>query len=233
MICARDLLERAHQVLRRARDDRGAAVGRVLAVARDRPDQDEADRVGDDRDERRRSARPAARCCCRRLPPPKPPNIRRRGPKRVEHRGEHREEARDRHDVTSRFAMCESSCARTPSTSCGSSRCQRPGVTATAACFGLRPVANAFGTSRVDDGDPRLRQVGHRAEPLDHRVQLGRLSARDDLRPGRGERELVGGVVLEEGDPDRRSRASARARLQDAGTGRPRRRRRAGPAGRS
>ena len=26
-------------------------------------------------------------------------------------------------------------------------------VTATAACFGLRPVANAFGTSRVDDGD--------------------------------------------------------------------------------
>ena len=48
---------------------------------------------------------------------------------------------------TSRFAMCESSCASTPSTSRGSSRCQRPLVTATAACFGLRPVANAFGTS--------------------------------------------------------------------------------------
>ena len=48
---------------------------------------------------------------------------------------------------TSRFATCESSCASTASTSCGSSRFQRPCVTATAACFGLRPVANAFGTS--------------------------------------------------------------------------------------
>ena len=43
--------------------------------------------------------------------------------------------------------MCESSCAITPSTSCGSSRRQRPSVTATAECFGLRPVANAFGMS--------------------------------------------------------------------------------------
>src|SRR5712691_7931042 len=48
---------------------------------------------------------------------------------------------------TSRFAMCESSCASTPSISCGSSRRHSPVVTATAACLGLRPVANAFGTS--------------------------------------------------------------------------------------
>ena len=48
---------------------------------------------------------------------------------------------------TSRLAMCESSWASTPSTSCGSSRFQRPVVTATAEFFGLRPVANAFGTS--------------------------------------------------------------------------------------
>ncbi len=48
---------------------------------------------------------------------------------------------------TSRFATCESSCASTASTSFGSSRRQRPFVTATAACFGLRPVAKAFGTS--------------------------------------------------------------------------------------
>src|SRR5471030_1401497 len=47
---------------------------------------------------------------------------------------------------TSRFAMCESSCARTPSTSFGLSRSQRPVVTHTAACLGDRPVANAFGT---------------------------------------------------------------------------------------
>ena len=48
---------------------------------------------------------------------------------------------------TSRFWMCASSCASTPSTSRGSSVSQRPVVTATAECFGLRPVANAFGTS--------------------------------------------------------------------------------------
>src|SRR5919206_251431 len=48
---------------------------------------------------------------------------------------------------TSRFATCESSWARTPSISFGSSRRQRPVVTATTACFGLRPVAKAFGTS--------------------------------------------------------------------------------------
>ena len=48
---------------------------------------------------------------------------------------------------TSRFAMCESSWASTASTSCGSSRRQSPVVTATAACFGLRPVAKALGTS--------------------------------------------------------------------------------------
>src|SRR5437660_1188506 len=48
---------------------------------------------------------------------------------------------------TSRLATCESSWASTPSISCGSRRSQRPRVTATAACFGLRPVAKAFGTS--------------------------------------------------------------------------------------
>ena len=47
---ARDLLQRAHQVLGRAGHQRRAAVGRVLAVARDRADEDVADRVGDDRD---------------------------------------------------------------------------------------------------------------------------------------------------------------------------------------
>ena len=55
---------------------------------------------------------------------------------------------------------------------------------------------------RRDDGDPRLGQVGHRAEPLDHRVQLGRLLGRDDLRAGGSERQLVGGEVLERGQPD-------------------------------
>ena len=49
--------------------------------------------------------------------------------------------------ATSRWATCESSCASTPSSSCGSSRSSRPWVTATAACLGLRPVAKALGMS--------------------------------------------------------------------------------------
>ena len=49
--------------------------------------------------------------------------------------------------ATSRLATCVSSCASTPSISCGSRRFHRPCVTATTAFFWLRPVANAFGTS--------------------------------------------------------------------------------------
>src|SRR5215211_3372410 len=49
--------------------------------------------------------------------------------------------------ATSRFAMCESSWATTPSTSARSSRRHRPSVTATTECLGFRPVAKAFGTS--------------------------------------------------------------------------------------
>ena len=75
---ARDLLQRAHQVLRRAGDERGAAVGRVLAVARDRADEDEADRVGDDRDgedDQPDRHRLSPLLLFRPPPPPKPPNI--------------------------------------------------------------------------------------------------------------------------------------------------------------
>src|SRR5439155_20191506 len=58
------------------------------------------------------------------------------------------------------------------------------------------------GDLAVDDGDARLGQIAHGAETLDHVVQLWRLIALDHLRAGGGQRELVGGEVLEEGDPD-------------------------------
>ena len=45
----------------------------------------------------------------------------------------------------SRCFTCASSCAMTPSSSCSLSTCRIPSVAATAACGGLRPVANAFG----------------------------------------------------------------------------------------
>ena len=104
---------------------------------------------------------------------------------------------------TSRFAMCESSCASTPSISAGSSRFQRPVVTATAACFGERPVAKAFGTGVSMIAILRLRQVGHRAQALDHVVQR-RAPPRGStiFAPEARERELVGGEVLEEREPD-------------------------------
>ena len=43
------------------------------------------------------------------------------------------------------FLMWASSCAITPAISSSLSICNNPVVTATAACCGLRPVANAFG----------------------------------------------------------------------------------------
>ena len=55
---------------------------------------------------------------------------------------------------------------------------------------------------RVDDRDPRLRQVGQRAQPLDHRMELGRLLRRDDLRSRGCERQLVRRPVLEHGQAD-------------------------------
>ena len=45
----------------------------------------------------------------------------------------------------SRCSTCPSSCAITPSSSRSSITCNSPSVTATAACDGLRPVANALG----------------------------------------------------------------------------------------
>ena len=48
---------------------------------------------------------------------------------------------------TSRFLTCESSWARTPSSSSSSRIRMMPSVTATAAWSGLRPVANALGAS--------------------------------------------------------------------------------------
>ena len=47
----------------------------------------------------------------------------------------------------SRFLMWASSCAITPRSSSSESSFVIPAVTATAACLGLRPVANAFGCS--------------------------------------------------------------------------------------
>ncbi len=49
--------------------------------------------------------------------------------------------------ITSRWATWESSCDSTPSSSSRSSRRRMPVVTQTTECWGLRPVAKAFGTS--------------------------------------------------------------------------------------
>ena len=48
-------------------------------------------------------------------------------------------------------------------------------VAHTVAVFGERPTANAFGIGVCGDRDPRLGDVGLDAQPIDDRVQLGRL----------------------------------------------------------
>src|SRR5439155_24782904 len=68
---------------------------------------------------------------------------------------------------------------------------------------------------RVDDRDPRLRQVRHRTEPFDHVVQLRRLIALDDLRARRRQCELVGREVLEEGESDDDQDQRDEADIQD------------------
>ncbi len=131
---------------------------------------------------------------------------------------------------TSRFATCESSWASTPSISFGSSRSQRPVVT-------RPPRASGAARSRTRSGPacrstrPRLRQVGHRAEPLDHVVQRRRLLAA--RRPSRRTPRARACPRCSTGRTRarRRSRASGRARRSGPGTGRRRRRRRAGRAG--
>ena len=76
----------------------------------------------------------------------------------------------------SRFAMCANSCASTPRT-WSRGRCRsRPSVTATAECFGLRPVANAFGCSDGNQVDARHRHAGLAGELLDLAVELGCLA---------------------------------------------------------
>ena len=59
--------------------------------------------------------------------------------------------------ATSLCATCDISCASTPSSSCGSSRCSRPSVTQITATLLLRPVANAFG---MDTGEMATRGLG-------------------------------------------------------------------------
>ena len=132
--------------------------------------------------------------------------------------------------VTSRWATCESSWARTASNSAGVSRWRSPVVTQTSARLGDPAGRERVRHVRVGHRHPRLRHVRERAEPVDHRVQFGRLGRRD-LSPVHGvERHPVGEEPLGEqhhagddhdGDP---------ARRRDTGRT-PRSRRRAGRAG--
>ena len=103
---------------------------------------------------------------------------------------------------TSRFLMCVSSCASTPSISCWLEPAQEPGRHGDGGVLRVAPGGERVRDVGVDDRDARHRQLGHRAEPLDRVVQLRRLVALDDLRAGGAQRELVGREVLEEREPD-------------------------------
>ena len=101
-------------------------------------------------------------------------------PEAGEERGNHREEARDRHhshvpvrDVRQLVSEDALDLARPEPI-------PEAAVTATTDFSGSdrsRRRSNVGG----DDSDPRHRQVAHGREPLDHRVELGRLLARHDL----------------------------------------------------
>ena len=91
----------------------------------------------------------------------------------------------------SRFSTCDSSWASTPSSSSRFMARRRPSVAATAACFGLRPVANALSAASGDDVQLRHRDARLHGQPLHDRVQLGRLLRASRLRVVHAQDDLV------------------------------------------
>ena len=106
------------------------------------------------------------------------------------------------------LTTCASSCAITASSSRGSSRSSRPlrQVQPVAAADGA--LDPAVGQRLALEHDRRLRQVGDDAQPLDDRVQLGRVGDRE-ARAARGDRDPVTG-------DRRRPRRRARSRASPA-----------------
>ena len=209
--CAADLHQRRGERARAAGDHRGAAVGGELAVARERPHEEERDDVDDERDEdhdhEARAVVVVVDCRSRR---------RRRSRTGRSARRSRRRSSASVMTITSRLMTWVSSCAITPSSSAGESRSMIPVVAQTVAFFCERPSAKAFGIGVSATRDLRLGQVGLDAEALDHRVQLGRLlRARPRWAPIAAQRELVGGEELHQqqaaGDDDDDQRRCAPA----------------------
>ena len=186
-----DLAQRRGQRARAAGDERGAAVGDELAVARQGHHEEERDDVDDERDEDDDEDAGAVVVVAVPPPPKRKPNC------RIIAATEAKNEAIVM-IITSRFLTCASSCAMTPSSSAGESRFMIPVVAQTVALFCERAEREGVGHVRLGDGDLRLGQVGLDAEALDHRVQLGRLLRRDLARAHRVQRELVGGEELQQ-----------------------------------
>ena len=92
----------------------------------------------------------------------------------------------------SRFLTCESSCASTASSSSLFKRRMIESVQATTACFGLRPVANAFGTGVWMIATRGFGIPASCGKFLHHPVQFGIFIIRNDPRTRRPEHELVG-----------------------------------------
>ena len=223
----RDLLQRAHQVLGRAGDQRRAAVGRVLAVARDRPDQDVAERVDDDRDGEH--DQPDRRAVV--VAPVAAAEHAGVQAEAGQQRGEHREEARDGHDQHVAVARCARARGRArprPPSARGGSRGRSSRRRRRASASG--PVAKAFGT-----GVSMIATFGFGRSAIAQRrstmsCSSGASSRLTILAPGGARGRACRRCSTGRTRARRRSRASARARRSGTGRGRPRRRRRAGRA---
>ena len=191
---AGDLHQRAGQRARPAGDQRRAAVGRELAVARQRLHQEERDHVDDERDQQQHHEARAVvvvGATSRRRRRSRTGRCRRRSWRRSE---------ASVITITSRLATWVSSWAMTPSSSAGESSSMMPGGRADGRVLGRAAERERVRHRRVGDGDLRLRQVGLHAQPVDHRVQLRRLLRRDDAGAHRGQRELVRREQVQRGE---------------------------------
>ena len=116
--------------------------------------------------------------------------------------------------------MWLSSCASTPSSSTRFIFSSSPVVTATAACFGLRPVDERVRRGVVDDVEPRLRQPARDAQALDEVVVARAYCCGSaGLRVRDRERDLVAVEVRDDRRDDHDDARRSRCRRRRPGAG--------------
>ena len=188
---AGDLHQRRGERARAAGHHGGAAVGRELAVAREREHQEEGDRVDDERDERSRRRSRAVLVVVISAAAEEEAELE-----------DHRRRARRRSHaivmiITSRLLHVRELVRHDALELGGREQVHDPRRRADRRLLLRATQRERVGHRASRRPRPRLGQVGLDAEALDHRVQLRVLLRRHLARAHRAQRDLVGGEQLQ------------------------------------